>query len=468
MKVSTIVFAALLLPTAAMADGPVTHEAGTRQEASEQVNLASYILRAIEHLTPRTPAENELHACIAKVTNLAPGGGNVYGQSRSYSQDMPLSILMQDGLAKAAQNSQAAGECQSRLTALAIKFTNQSAQATIGRSGQILDPVLRKDISSNVGRTLICARALSIVSRQVSSRLDAAPPLSREDAIQIAQTVISNNLYLATQEAFSEAPSDLSGGLTVMIKGNNAGASRPYQPVTAGTYFYAGQGGGEDERGKGQVYGATVSNLAVAKSDIASLIVGGVFAYQTLPDPGGFTLDYEGGTLRVLRNGVPFFDGSTVDGQQARVSVGGSAQYAANASLPGGVARDAALKEMGTCALAINNVAGQIAPRLLAPAHLPTPDGAFAQNQLHRANVIKAFEEARGDLAGNVEQDFSGGGLKWKIGAYQFGRDTNRGAGGVTVTLAGATLFDDQHVNGRTFTVNASMSAGATSSYSGE
>ncbi|MFL9951121.1 hypothetical protein PQR68_34545 [Paraburkholderia agricolaris] len=469
MKVNRVMLVAcLLFPPLALADGPVTHETGSREEASEQVSLAAYILQAIAHLSPRTEAENQLQACVSKVTSLAPGGGDAYGQSRSYSQDMPLSVLMQQGLAVAAANSQAANECQKRLTDLPIRFTSQNAQATVGRNGRVLDPVLRKDISSAAGRTLLCARALSTVSKEVASRLDAAPPMSQQDAIQTAGQVIADNLHVATQEAFNLAPGELNGALEVMIKGNNAGASRPYQPVTPGSYFYPGAVAGEDERGKGQVFGATVSSVAAAQSTIGSLIVGGVYAYQTLPDALGFTLDYEGGNLRVTRDGLPFYDGNTIDGEQAKVSMGGSAQYTADAALPGGAARDAALKAMGVCALAINNVAGQMAPKLLRPTHLPAPDSAFAQGELRHTRIAEAFEEAKADLAGNVEQDLSGGGLKWKIGRYQFGRDTNRGAGGVTVTLAGATLFDDQHVNGRTFTVNASTSTGATSNYSGE
>lgn len=454
--------AMLLASFGASADGPVKHDLRTGVEASNNVSLSTYVLQAATFLQPRTEQEKEVKQCVAKLTDLSPGGGDAFSQQRAVSSEIALSQIMMRGLEAAKNDTTAAEECHWHLSNLPIKLQDPQGEVYVSRSGQAASPSFREQASDRVGRQLICASALGGVSRGVLEELKASPMTSEAQAVEVARRHIARDLRAEATRVYQADRKILA--TPVLMADGNAGSTKPFAPVSRGGLLVAKSPVGSDEKDGAKYVGDQVSSLAQQTMDISAIAVGGFLSWTTLRTDGGLAAKYDGSTFSVSRNGMPLFDATTIDGATSRVSIAANGSFtSASPQLAG---RTEQLAELSTCALAMNNVAQQLTPRLLKPKMVPPASSKATQTLLHKADFAQALAQARSvTTSGELQTDYSDGGMRWRVGAFGFAKNGGASRSGVQVTLGGAVYFDDTHIAGQSYTVNASASDSSSTGY---
>lgn len=453
---------ALLASFSAGADGPVKYDQRTGVEASNNVSLSTYVLQAATFLQPRTEQEKEVKQCVVRLTDLAPGGGDAFSQQRAVSSEIALSQLMMRGLEAAKNDTTAAEECHWHLSNLPIKLQDPQGEVYVSRSGQAASPSFREQASDRVGRQLICASALGGVSRSVLEELKASPITSEAQAVEVARRHIVRDLRAEATRAYQADRKILA--TPVLMADGNSGSTKPFAPVSRGGLLVAKSPVGSDEKDGAKYVGDQVSSLAQQTMDISAIAVGGFLSWTTLRTDGGLAAKYDGSTFSVSRNGMPLFDATTIDGATSRVSIAANGSFtSASPQLAG---RTEQLAELSTCALAMNNVAQQLTPRLLKPKMVPPASSKATQTLLHKADFAQALAQARSvTTSSQLQTDYSDGGMRWRIGPFGFAKNGGASRSGVQVTLGGAVFFDDTHIGGQSYTVNASASDSSSTGY---
>jgi len=456
--------AMLLASFGASADGPVKYDQRTGVEASNNVSLSTYVLQAAAFLQPRTEQEREVKQCVAKLTDLAPGGGDAFSQQRAVSSEIALSQIMLRGLEAAKNDTTAARDCHWHLSNLPIKLQDPQGEVYVSRSGQAASPSFREQASDRVGRQLICASALGAVSRGVLEELKASPMTSEAQAVEVARRHIAKDLRAEATRVYQADKKMLS--VPVLMADGNSGSTRPYAPVSRGGLLIARSPVGSDEKDGAKYVGDQVSSLAQQTMDVSTIAVGGFLAWTTSRTESGLAGKYDGAAFSVSKNGMPLFDASTIDGASSRVSIAANGSF--TSSSPQLAGRTEQLAELSTCALAMNNVAQQLTPRLLKPSMVPPASSKAMQTLLHKADFAQALAQARSVTAsGQLQTDYSDGGMRWRIGPFGFAKNGGASRSGVQVTLGGAVFFDDAHIAGQSYTVNASASDSSSTAYFG-
>lgn len=454
--------AMLLASFGASADGPVKYDQRTGVEASNNVSLSTYVLQAAAFLQPRTEQEREVKQCVTKLTDLAPGGGDAFSQQRAVSSEIALSQIMMRGLEAAKKDTSATIDCHRHMTNLPIKVQDPLGEVYVSRSGQATSPSFREGASNHVGRQLICAAALGEVSRGVLEELKASPMTSEDQAVAVARRHIAKDLRAAATRVYQADRKILS--VPVLMADGNAGSTKPYAPVSRGGLIIPVSPVGADEKDAVKYVGDQVSSLAQQTMDVSTIAVGGFLAWTTSRTDSGLSAKYDGSSFSVSRNGMPLFDASTIDGATSRVSLAANGSF--TSSSPQLAGRTDQLAELSTCALAMNNVAQQLTPRLLKPKMVPPASSKATQALMHKADFGQAFAQARSvTQAGQLQTDYSDGGMRWRIGAFGFAKNGGASRSGVQVTLGGAVFFDDTHIAGQSYTVNASASDSSSTGY---
>lgn len=454
---------AMLVSGGAQADGPVKYDQRTGVEASNNVALATYVMQSAAFLQPRTEQEKEVKQCVAKLTDLAPGGGDAFSQQRAVSSEIALSQIMLRGLGAARGDTSAAADCHWHLSNLSIRTQDPSGEVHVNRAGQAVSPSFRGGASDQVGRRLICASALGDVSRGVLEELKASPMVSEAQAVEVARRHIAKELRPAATRVYQADKKILS--VPVLMADGNAGSTKPYAPVSRGGLIIAPMGEADEKDGAKYV-GDQVSSLAQQTTDVSTIAVGGFLAWTTSRTDSGLAAKYDGASFSVSRNGMPLFDASTIDGATSRVSIAANGSF--TSSSPQLAGRTEQLSELATCALAMNNLAQQLTPRLLKPKMVPPASSKATQALLHRADFAQAVAQARSvTQAGPLQTDYSDGGMRWRIGPFGFAKNGGASRSGVQVTLGGAVFFDDTHIAGQSYTINASASDSSSTAYFG-
>lgn len=454
--------AMLLASFGVSADGPVKYDQRTGVEASNNVSLSTYVLQAATFLQPRSEQEKEVKQCVAKLTDLAPGGGDAFSQQRAVNSEIALSQIMLRGLEAAKKDTSAADDCHWHMANLPIKVLDPNGEVYVNRAGQAVSPRFREDASNHVGRQLICAAALGEVARGVLEELKASPMTSEAQAVAVARRHIAKDLRAAATRVYQADRKILS--VPVLMADGNAGSTKPYAPVSPGGLIIPRSPVGADEKDAVKYVGDQVSSLAQQTMDVSTIAVGGFLAWTTSRTESGLSAKYDGSSFSVSRNGMPLFDASTIDGATSRVSLAANGSF--TSSSPQLAGRTDQLAELSTCALAMNNVAQQLTPRLLKPKMVPPASSKATQALMHKADFGQAFAQARSvTQAGQLQTDYSDGGMRWRIGAFGFAKNGGASRSGVQVTLGGAVFFDDTHIAGQSYTVNASASDSSSTGY---
>nr|WP_295085505.1 hypothetical protein [uncultured Roseateles sp.] len=449
------------MPLVSMASGPDKRDLKQSNEASTQVALPAYVLQAAASMRPANASEQKVQACVVKLTDLAPGGGDVFTQQASVSEEAPLPQLMLEGLQAAAQFDDSANRCSWHLSNQQILTAHPTDVVHVGRDGQAIPILFRDGASKQVGRAMLCGIALAELAPKAMAVLRSQPMTSRQQARDLVRDVIRDGLQPAVARAYETNPDLLR--VPVMLAQNNLGSTKPFTVITPGGTYVKPIAASEGDKVI-EVVPDQVSAMAERLSGVSTLAIGGFKAWTTAPSQGGYVSKFDGSSYAMTRRGLPFNDASTLGGEAAKVSLSTNGSYASSkASLSG---RPDELKQLASCALTMNNLALQLAPTLMRPAAVPRPNSIATQALLHRTEMSMALQQAESLVAGQpIQTDYSENGLRWRLGQYTFTKNGGASRSGVQVTLGGAVLFDDTHAGGRSYTLTSSNSDSTSTGY---
>ena len=432
----------------------VNYDRSSGADAAEQVSLTTYILNAITSITGGNAQQERLKGCVDKISAFAPGGGDSSRQQRGYSGTVPLPRVMSAALTKAAPFNRAANTCAVSLNNLSIVFPNKNAEVMIGRNGAPYDPGQYAELQGVISQRVVCALALSEMSAQIESSLAQNPPKTEDEAVLKVSAIIADNMHLATKRVATHDV--LRPDYTI---GDNGGSTRPYNPLTPST-TNMNKGDGSSVSFSGQ----QTSQLAATNMGISAVAVGGIFTYTTRPTEG-YVATYDGKALSITKDGIPYYDASTLGGRKGTVTISGTDAYAASVKETDPAFRSAAIAEVSVCGLALNDVANQAALKFLKPNVLPSFSSKFTQNIIKTADISGAFKKAEVLIKGKpVDQDLDGRGSAWRVGDYAF----EMSKANLSVVYGGQPFFDPNHISGRGYTVKASSAGSTSSGYKGE
>lgn len=270
--------ALLAAPLAVMASGPEKRDLRQSNEASSQVSLPSYVLQAASFLKAAKPAEVEVQACVSKLSELAPGGGDVFSQQQSIAQDIPLAKIMMAGLQDAAQYDDSANRCNWHLTNHQIRTLNPADEVPIGRDAQPVGVLFKEGAAKQAGRGMLCAIGLSDLAPKVLSLLRSRPLESEAQATQLASSVLQRDLTDAVSRAYRENPDALS--TRVMMAQSNLGSVKPYTVITRGGTYVKPVAQSEGDKVI-EIVPDRISAMAERITGISELAIGGLKAWVT-------------------------------------------------------------------------------------------------------------------------------------------------------------------------------------------
>lgn len=455
MKKAIIPFLiAALVPTmVGAAEMSSTHDSAVSKEGAEQVSLTTYILATIAGVQNGNEQQVKLKSCVEKMSSFAPGGGDSTRQQRGYNASISTSRILSAALSNAASKNRAAATCAHAMGDLSIQFTNPNTSVELGRNGAPFNQGQYAEIQSIIGEKQVCALALSAIGNRVESTLAQRPPKTEGEAIASATEVIVDQMHIATRDAAIASQGILK---PEYIVGDNGGSTRPYNPLTPRTVTATGD--------NVTVSGTQTSQLAQVNVGISAIAVGGIYTYTTRP-VNGFVTSYDGKSFSVTKDGLTYYDATTLAGRQGTVTISGTGAYSASEHETGSEFRVAAIIETSECALAVNDVAQQLTKKFLAPRELPSPTSKFSQSALKATNIKLAFAKSKALIKDNkIEQDLDGRGASWRIGQYAFTMHDS----GIKIIFAGQEFFDYNHISGRGYTVRATSSSTVSKGYISE